>query len=174
MSEPATEITPATIEHLNALLAGDEVFAERFGMPVEPLYMDLPDEPEIAEQALTWSKTMLEDGAPPEWHSHLFIEPGEPRLIGFGGYKGAPTDSTVEIGYALAPSYRGRGHATAAARELVRRARAAGVERVIAHTLPEHNASTRLLERLEFQLVDEVVHPDDGPIWRWELDLSAS
>ncbi len=173
MNEPATHITPATIEQLDALLAGDEIFAERFAMPVAPLYMDLPDEPEVARQALTWSKTVLEDGAPPEWHSHLFVEPNEPRLIGFGGYKGVPRDSTVEIGYALAPSHRGRGHATAAARELVRRARAAGVERVVAHTLTEHNPSTRLLERLEFELAREVVDPDDGPIWRWELVLTV-
>ena len=172
MNEPATQVTPATIEHLDALLAGDEVFAERFGMPVEPLYMDLPDEPEMAEQALTWSKTVLEEGAPPEWQSHLFIEPDEPRLIGFGGYKGAPQDGAVEIGYALAPTYRGRGHATAAARELIRRAREAGLERVLAHTLPEHNPSTRLLERLGFDLAGEVADPDDGSVWRWELDLT--
>ena len=58
-------------------------------------------------------------------------------LVGFGGYKGPPHGGEVEIGYAIAPERQNRGLATAAVRVFVERARLAGVERVIAHTLPD-------------------------------------
>ncbi len=44
-----------------------------------------------------------------------------------------------------------------------------GVSTLRAHTLPEHNASTKVLEKCGFKLVGEVMHPEDGLIWRWEL-----
>ena len=37
------------------------------------------------------------------------------------------------------------------------------VRRVIAHTLPQPNASTRVLERVGMAQVGEVMDPDDGP-----------
>jgi len=42
------------------------------------------------------------------------------------------------------------------------------IRRVWAHTLAENNASTRVLTRAGFVKIDEVVDPDDGPVWRWE------
>ena len=58
-------------------------------------------------------------------------------LVGWGGFKGPPdADGAVEIGYAVAPAWEGRGVATAAVAELLREAWAApGVRRVLAHTL---------------------------------------
>lgn len=50
----------------------------------------------------------------------------EPRtLVGWGGFKGPPSDGVVELGYAVAPAWEGRGVATVAVRELVREAFAA-------------------------------------------------
>jgi [ribosomal protein S5]-alanine N-acetyltransferase len=43
-----------------------------------------------------------------------------------------------------------------------------GVRIVRAHTLPERNASTRVLEKCGFEFTGEVVDPEDGPVWRWE------
>jgi RimJ/RimL family protein N-acetyltransferase len=43
------------------------------------------------------------------------------------------------------------------------------VRLVRAHTLPESNASTRVLTNCGFRKTAEVVDPDDGPVWRWEL-----
>jgi RimJ/RimL family protein N-acetyltransferase len=39
---------------------------------------------------------------------------------------------------------------------------------VIAHTLPEENASNRALRRNGFRLAGEVEDPEDGRVWRWE------
>lgn len=36
-------------------------------------------------------------------------------------------------------------------------------------TLPEENASTSILKKLGFRLVGTVEHPEDGPVWEWEL-----
>lgn len=95
-------------------------------------------------------------------------------LVGFGGFKGPPTDGAVELGYAIAPARQGRGLATAATRILVERAREAGVTEVVAHTLATPNASTAVLTRCGFTNVAATTDPDagvDGDVWRWELAL---
>ncbi len=79
----------------------------------------------------------------------------------------------AELGYAVAPARRGRGIATAAVRVLLERARAAGLREVIAHTLAEPSASTSVLAGCGFEKVDELIDPDDGPVWRWRIRLDA-
>jgi RimJ/RimL family protein N-acetyltransferase len=55
------------------------------------------------------------------------------------------------------------------AQGLVERAIAAPeVHRIRAHTLPEPNASTRILEKLGFLKSGDAMDPDAGPVWRWE------
>jgi RimJ/RimL family protein N-acetyltransferase len=76
----------------------------------------------------------------------------------------------VEIAYGIAPRYQGRGYATEAARAIVGYAVASGRVRTIqAHTLPEHNPSTRVLQKCGFTLKGQIIHPEDGPVWSWEL-----
>jgi hypothetical protein len=61
--------------------------------------------------------------------------------------------------------------ASAMAAGLVERARSAvGVRRLRAYTLPEKNASTRVLEKIGFRWLGDAIHPEDGPVWRWERD----
>jgi RimJ/RimL family protein N-acetyltransferase len=75
----------------------------------------------------------------------------------------------VEIAYGIVPTYRGKGFATEAAQGRTRYAFASGRIRVVcAHTLPERNASTRVLAKCGFHWVGEVVDPEDGLVWRWE------
>ena len=66
------------------------------------------------------------------------------------------------------PAFEGRGHASAMAAALFEIARAAGAPLVIAHTLPEENASTRALRRNSFIFAGETIDPEDGLVWRWE------
>lgn len=108
----------------------------------------------------------LAAGAEPPWGSYLFVQEG--AVVGYGGFKGAPAGGEVELGYAIAPGWRGRGLATEAAAALLARAFAEPeVNAVVAHTLAEPGPSTRVLERLGFTRAAELVDPDDGPIWRY-------
>ena len=53
---------------------------------------------------------------------------------------------------------------------LIDRARDAKcVRTVIAHTLAEDNASTRVLQKVGIQFVGEHNDPEDGVVWQWSL-----
>jgi [ribosomal protein S5]-alanine N-acetyltransferase len=80
----------------------------------------------------------------------------------------------VEIAYAIDTDYRGKGYATEAAQALVEFALGrSGVRFVRAHTLPEENASTHVLRKCGFRYLGEVVDPEDGLVWRWEIHPSV-
>jgi RimJ/RimL family protein N-acetyltransferase len=158
----ATLLQAATLAHVEALIAGDEVFAAEFGLRVIPGYLAFPE-------ALEFTRKGLAEGLDPNWSSHLIIDPGAGELVGLGGFKGPPVHGEVEIGYGVAPERQGRGIATAAACWLTETAFARGVQVVVAHTLAELNASTTVLQRCGMTKVGELVDPGDGPIWRWEV-----
>lgn len=110
-------------------------------------------------------------GSRPEWGGYLAIDPAKKRVVGTCAFKGEPTDGLVEIAYYTLPPYEGQGYASAMARELLRLANAsAAVRRIVAHTLPEENASTSVLVKLGFQKVGDITDPEDGPLWRWLLE----
>lgn len=94
--------------------------------------------------------------------------------LGFGGFVSPPDAAgNVEIGYLTFPAHEGGGVATAIAAGLVAIARANGAHRVLAHTLPRENASTRVLEQNLFQRCGDAIDSGEGPIWRWELLLPS-
>ena len=160
-------VEPATLEWMDALAAGDNVFASRFGVAVVPGWAGFPEAIPAALDA-----ARVHDADP--WGFHLFFD-DDGSLVGFGGWKGAPVNGTVELGYSVAPARQERGLATAAVRELIARAQVAGVKRVVAHTLPESSASTGVLKRCGFRFVGETPDPDgqvEGVVWRWELSLT--
>jgi len=97
-------------------------------------------------------------------------------VVGVCGYTGPPSaEGVVEIAYGVAPSWRGKGLATLAAAELTRRAfRDERVRVVCAHTLPQHNASTRILQKLRMKFVGYANDVDEGQVWRWELTRAES
>src|SRR4051812_50018333 len=56
------------------------------------------------------------------------------------------------------------------AAKLIALARASrSVRRIIAHTMPERTASGRVLEKAGMRFDGEVIHPEDGRVWRWEM-----
>jgi RimJ/RimL family protein N-acetyltransferase len=73
----------------------------------------------------------------------------------------------------VAPSRQRRGIATAVVRELVRRGQRADLRTVVAHTLAQENASTKVLGRCGFTRTAELIDPDVGPVWRWELQIPS-
>ena len=106
----------------------------------------------------------------PWLHGFTLLHRVTGEAVGTAGFK-APPDATgaVEIAYAINPEHQGRGNATEAARALTDYAFATGQVRLVrAHTLPESNASTRVLTKCGFHHVGAVIDPEDGPVWRWE------
>lgn len=90
--------------------------------------------------------------------------------VGTAAFKSRPRDARVEIAYFTFPEHEGRGIATAMARELIRIARAELPSVVVtAQTLPEENASTRILRRLGFAQEGIAQDEDVGPVWEWHL-----
>lgn len=92
------------------------------------------------------------------------------QSIGSCGFKGRPdNEGVVEIAYGIDPDQQGQGYASEAAAALVGFAFDCDQVRVVrAHTLPQPNASTRVLTKCGFLQCGEVIDPDDGPVWRWE------
>jgi len=107
----------------------------------------------------------------PPWHGYLGVESEAKRLVGICGFKGNPgATGDVEIAYGTVPGFEGRGYATGMATALVAIAFGSpDVRRVIAHTLPESNASGRVLQKVGMANVGEVMDPEDGKVWRWEI-----
>jgi RimJ/RimL family protein N-acetyltransferase len=106
----------------------------------------------------------------PWTHGFAVVEGDSDTVVGVASFKGPPDgDGVVEIAYGVVPGSEGRGYATEAAAALVDFAqRDARVRVVRAHTLPERNASTRVLTKCGFELRGEVIDPEDGLVWRWE------
>lgn len=155
---------PATAAWLEALADGDDVFTRRFGIPVEPGWLVFPE-------ALSYARDVETGASAPEWGFHLFFDGADGALVGNGGWKGEPVDGVAELGYAIAPSRRGRGLATAAVLSLLERGRRAGLRVVIAHTLPHLSPSTSVLARGGFTKVSDDIDPQEGPVWRWQILL---
>lgn len=100
----------------------------------------------------------------------LIVEGQPPAVIGTCGFKGPPSaDQMVEVAYSIDPEYQGRGFATEAAEALTAFAFNHDSVRVVrAHTIAPSNASTRVLIKCGFQMVGNVIDPEDGLVYRWE------
>jgi len=127
---------------------------------------------ERAELSSDWL-AQLDSAAVDHWTLGFdIVERATDVVLGGCGYKGPPaTDGTVEIAYHVAAPYRGRGFATEAAAALVGQAFGSGlVGKVRAHTLSASNASARVLTKCGFHTVGEITDPEDGVVWRWEIE----
>jgi [ribosomal protein S5]-alanine N-acetyltransferase len=132
---------------LHADLEHAEALAEALDAEVPP---DWPPET-WDEGAVGWLRERLAE-RPEEvgWSAAYLLRGG--MLVGTVGLKGPPVDGGVEVGYSLVPSARGQGFATEAVRGVVAACRARrDIERVIAHTLEDGDASIAVLTRVGFR-----------------------
>lgn len=103
------------------------------------------------------------------WVGYLSVLNESSQIVGCCGFKGNPVDERVEIAYHTFADLEKRGYGTAAAAELTDIAlKSPDVTAVVAHTLPERNASCRILEKNRFECLGDFEDPEDGPVWRWE------
>lgn len=105
------------------------------------------------------------------WLGYLALLDGS--CVGTCAFKSAPEHGRVEIACFTFPEFEGRGVATQMTRQLVEMALREDRELTIAaQTLPEVNASTKVLEKHGFELVGLVGHDQDGEVWEWVLKRS--
>lgn len=148
---------------LDAALAGDDCLARALGHDVVAGWATFTEALQPTREALA-----LDSGGT-GWGARFFVTGDPPELVGWGGFKGAPRNGVVELGYEIAESRQGRGLATVAIRAMVAEAFAdERVIAVIAHTLAERNASNRVLEQVGFQY-DGDTQEDGENVWRYSL-----
>lgn len=157
------------LELLTAAVAGDEALGALLGVSVADGWSGFPEALPILRAAYAQSATAH------AWGSLFFVEPLLGMLVGLGGFKGPPSDEgVVELGYAIAPAFRGQGLATDAVAQMVRRAfEHPGILAVDAHTLGHANPSTRVLEKSGFVKIGEAMDPDEGAIWHWRCEPAS-
>lgn len=120
-----------------------------------------------------WLARVRASAAEDPWvHGFSLVHRATGAAVGRCGFKAPPgADGVAEIAYGVDPDHRGQGYATEAAEALATLALADGRVRVVrAHTLPEANASTRVLVKCGFRHVGAVTDPEDGVVWRWERE----
>lgn len=166
---PPRRVTLVPIDRrlAEALEDGPEAFARRMG----PRLGAVAD---LAADAVR--RTLAMPGAaPPRWGGFLVMDARTAAVVGTCAFKGAPDAvGTVEIAYFTFPPFEGQGYAAEMAAILLARAQEAPeVRRVIAHTLPERNASTRILEKIGLRHTGTVNDPRDGAVWRWEWERTT-
>jgi RimJ/RimL family protein N-acetyltransferase len=160
---PEVRLVPATVVLLNALSEDRDLFGELIGSPVPDGWPEFPEAIAFTLEHLQNTPVADRSGS-----MQFYIDHATGRLLGSGGYAAPPIDRAVEIGYEVAPEFRGRGFGAAGARALVERAVASGeVDHVVAHTLPGPNASTGVLVSLGFEHVADQEAPEVGTVWEW-------
>ena len=126
--------------------------------------------PEVAMSVIAPTVQMYARGGYVEpWVGYLAIEGG--NCVGACGFTSPPAGGVVEIAYFTYPDFEKRGVATRMAQRLISIAQECDPSvRIIAHTLTEENASTRVLRKLGFVFIGAVDHPEDGKIWEWSYE----
>lgn len=163
------ELIPNAPQHLLALLQGADAYERCSGYRPANGLADFYRSSSIRPE---WFATLERATSPDPWaFGFALMHRASGSIIGSAGFTGPPgPDGVVEIAYAIVPDHEGKGYATEAAQALVSYAFAAGgVRTVRAHTLPQPNASTRVLTKCGFTRVEDFIDPVDGLVWRWEL-----
>ena len=105
------------------------------------------------------------------WIGYFVIN--ENKIVGSCGFKGKPEEGKVEIAYWTFEQYERRGIASFSCKELIRIAHQSDPTIVLtATTAPEHNASTKILQKNGFTFTEVVQDDEIGDAWLWTLKES--
>jgi len=161
-------LLPNSAQLVLALMEDPQRYEELAGFPAAAGLREYFTSGEVSQDFLN---SLRAPSDPDPWRfGFAVVHRQERAVMGTGGYKGPPDASgMVEIAYGVAPAFQGRGYATEIARALCAYALESDLVQLLrAHTLPEPNASTRVLKKNGFEFVGEVDDPEDGRVWRWE------
>jgi RimJ/RimL family protein N-acetyltransferase len=128
--------------------------------------LQLPPEGLESAAVLAWIQRAANEataaiGEPAAW----LIACGD-EVVGCISLKGAPVSGVVEIGYGVAASRRGRGHASAAVACVIEALSQAGFD-VRAETMATNRASERVLERNGFSRCGERLDEVEEVLTLW-------
>lgn len=103
------------------------------------------------------------------WVGYFIYKDG--KIVGSCGFTGKPTNGQVEIAYWTFKEFENKGIASFACQELIKIAKKENEKiKIIAKTAPEHNASTKILEKNNF-IYSEIVQDEEiGDAWLWKLN----
>jgi RimJ/RimL family protein N-acetyltransferase len=107
-------------------------------------------------------------GQPEPWSTtFLIVDDDNDKIVGGCGFKTAPEEGRVEVGYGVSPAARGRGAATAALKMLLDKAFEAGAQAVVAEVAPTNHASIRVVRKAGFLQTGLRVDEAGEHVVRW-------
>jgi len=170
MTPPRLNLVDGNLELLSAAIAGGGALEALLGVSIAEDWAGFPEALPVLQASYAHAPHAH------SWGCLFFVEPRLSTLVGFGGFKGPPSsDAFVEIGYAIAPAFRGQGLATDAVAQMVRRAFDDSIVRAVdAYTLGHASPSTRVLEKSGFRKIAEANDPDERVVWHWRCERTAS
>ena len=105
------------------------------------------------------------------WVGYFVIKNNQ--VVGTGGFIGQPKDGKVEIAYWTFKEFEGQGIASFSCTELIKISKRTDPTIIItAKTTPEYNASTKILQKNNFELSEVVQDDEIGQAWLWTLKTS--
>jgi RimJ/RimL family protein N-acetyltransferase len=111
---------------------------------------------------------LIAEGKSEFWcNTFLIVRHRDQRIIGGCGFKNAPKDGRVEIGYGVSPDSRGQGAATAAVGLLLQLAFGSGVREVLAEVTPDNLASAKVVRKLGFVSTGTRVDEEGQVVVQW-------
>lgn len=124
---------------------------------------------QLAQVSPRWLERVRNACAPDPW-LHGYTACGADGLpVGQGAFKGPPADGVIEIAYQVDSALENLGYCTQIAAKLTQLAFASPEVSVVwAHTLPNAQASQRVLKKCGFDVVGLVDDPEDGRVLRFE------
>jgi [ribosomal protein S5]-alanine N-acetyltransferase len=141
-------------------------------MELLPIYQTEAENTHFAAHPAAWENVQMwvvfykRIGFSLPWIGYMVRRNDE--FVGGVGFVGKPVNNTVEIAYGTFPAYQKQGIASEGCQMLVQLARQTDpAVRVIAHTLPEENYSTKILKKNGFQWVGLAHDDDEGTVWEW-------
>jgi [ribosomal protein S5]-alanine N-acetyltransferase len=162
--QEAIELVPIDMQNLRRLAASEPV-----NLGSTEIFEGALPPPHVAARALA----QLDLGTPVYWCVPFLIV-SRTAVLGGCGFKTAPANGSVEIGYGVAESQRGRGIATAAVAQLLQMASSSGlVQLVVAHILPDNAASSKIASRLGFSKGHSLVDHDGETVVQWSFSVAT-
>jgi ribosomal-protein-alanine N-acetyltransferase len=117
----------------------------------------------------TYDEYYLKIGYNLPWVGYFVVR--DNTIVGSCGFTGEPNDGKVEIAYWTFEEFEGQGIASFSCKELVIISEQFDPNITItAKTAPEHNASSKILQKNGFSFAEVVQDDEIGDAWLWILN----